>query len=212
MSKGLVFFIVMLITLMLGGIASGIYVAVVRNRTPEEQKKNPVNIVPVVSMIMVTSLFLGLVIFGAYYILSMPDVKPQECPTCAKCLLSEDDFVALKHAEAQIQDFQNKASYVPDVSVQQSCTHKPGGIKGQGSCGSYFAPGGPAPPVSTTLPKVRIADTPVAPKQRVGALPAERRAEHAYQPFGPQPRPKVNSPLPRWGENPKAIEMDIFNN
>lgn len=142
MSRIIVFIVIMVISLMLGGVASGIYVAMMRNRSAEEQKEKPVNIAPVVSFIMITSLLTGLIVYGIYYLVTIPEAAPPKppCPKCAKCLLSEDDFSNLRKAEKVITDFQRKAAFVPDVAVQETCSKRMAGVGG-GSCGNFFKSG-----------------------------------------------------------------------
>jgi hypothetical protein len=142
MSRIIVFIVIMVISLMLGGIASGIYVAMMRNRSPEEQKEKPVSIAPVVSFIMITSLLTGVIVYGIYYLVTIPPSAPPAppCPKCAKCLLSEDDFSNLRKAEKVITDFQRKAAFVPDVAVQETCSKRMAGVGG-GSCGNFFRSG-----------------------------------------------------------------------
>ncbi len=147
---------------MLGGVASGIYVAMMRNRSAEEQEKNPVNIAPVVSFIMITSLLTGIIVYGIYYLLTIPEapkVEQKPCPTCVKCLLSEDDFNNLHKAEKVITDFQRKASFVPDVAIQETCPKRQPGV-GRRGCGgeNYFKPEVGAPEMS--LPPYIPINTP----------------------------------------------------
>lgn len=184
MNKFLVFLIILFITLSIGGIACGIYAAVLNNRTPEEKKANPVNIYTVIGLVMTVSLLVGLIIFGIYYIVTLPpgvDVKP--CDQCKKCLLSKDDFDNLRKAENVIADFQTKASYVPDINVTESCSKRSPGIRGA-SCGNYFRPsGGNGVPGAQDIPMDEInvpyvAPTPVAPK----ALPPAQNRDINFQP------------------------------
>jgi hypothetical protein len=140
MSKIVVFIIIMAISLVLGGISSGIYVAVIRNQDSKNDNEvvEKTSVAPVVSFIMITSLLLGLLIFGIYYLATLEIPKPAPpCPKCAKCVISEDDFTNLRRAEKEIVNFQEKANLVPDISVQESCSNKTAGIGAKG-CGNFF--------------------------------------------------------------------------
>lgn len=188
MSRILAFLIIMLISLTLGGVASGIYVAMIRNRTDEEKERNPISIAPVVTLIMVVSLLLGLVVFGIYYLATMPSEKTcPECKKCDECVLSEEDFRRLKRAENDIASFQEKANYVPDIKVKETCRGGETGIEG-GNCTKYRFKTQPEPPAVSYI----------SPKPTLGAHPPVRVERQPERPVGGMRKlPFDGSPIAR---------------
>ena len=114
-----IFFIILLITLSLGAIACGIYVAVQRNKP--EYKRDPArapSVIPIVSFIMVLSLVVGLLIFTIYYaIYKVTPIPPNyidkfSCPK-PKTFLTPEEFDAVEKAEETINQFANKVGMLP---------------------------------------------------------------------------------------------------
>jgi len=113
--------IIVVVCLILGAIAAGIYIAVFKSK-PENQGKSfdPA----VVVLIMVMSLLLGLLIVALYYL-----ITGRECP---ECMWGAEDAAELKKAEDVFDTLQTKANRIPrNLNYSAACDGDPSG----GTCG-----------------------------------------------------------------------------
>lgn len=118
--------IIVIVSLILGAIVSGIYVIAFKNK-PENAGKSfdPA----VVVLIMILSLLTGLLIVSVYYL-----VTGKECPECD---WGVKDAQALRQAEGTFDALQQKADRIPrDLSYSASCDADPSG----GACGIKTRP------------------------------------------------------------------------
>ncbi len=124
-----IFFIILLITLSIGAIACGIYVAVQRSKP--EYKRDPArapSVIPIVSFIMVLSLVTGLLIFTVYYAVTKVTPIPPDYinrANCPKSFLTEAEFLAVDNAERTLSNFRDKVRSLPKIQVDAEC---PGGV------------------------------------------------------------------------------------
>lgn len=133
----LIFLAILAICLSLGGIGSGIYVAVQKNKYKDKPKDMP-SVIPTVVLIMVVSFFLALVIFAIAFTLTRSSA-PQEhkcpemiCPPCRECekaIFTESDYRDMVTAQHVLQDIGKKVDKVPrDIKVTAECQKGPNGV------------------------------------------------------------------------------------
>jgi hypothetical protein len=134
----LIFLAILAICLSLGGIGSGIYVAVQKNKYKDKPKDMP-SVVPTVVLIMVVSFFLALVIFAIAFTITRSPPAPEEhkcpnivCPPCKECekaIFTETDYRDMVTAQHVLQDIGRKVDQVPrDIKVTADCQKGPGGV------------------------------------------------------------------------------------
>lgn len=145
------YLVIMLISLSLGAIGVGIYI-VKSNSDQKNNKNNPKGeprwSVATVTMIMVTSLLVGLLGCGIYYGITY---KPKElgcsdfsdslkgscCPKCEKCIWGPGDVQKFQEAQDEVDMLRAKANEIPrhihvtaDCDNTELCAAKPGGCCG----------------------------------------------------------------------------------
>jgi hypothetical protein len=181
MSKVLIFIIILLVSLSLGAIGVGIYIANFRSKP---QNKNRDFSVATVTLIMVTSLLMGLLIFAIYYGLTYePEQVKATCnlqdsegkPCCPTCGWGPDDIKALVAAEQTFDTLQNKVNVIPrDMSYRAKCDSDPSGA----ACGIKTRGGMPKPQVPETPAQPLAGQTgPAPPTDFRTRVPVPRRNE-----------------------------------
>lgn len=145
MNKILIFMIIMLVCLSLGAIGVGIYVTNFRSK-PENKNKS--FSVATVSLIMISSLLVGLLAFGIYYGLTYDHELTCEqvqgryskcnpkCPTCPTCIWGPEDQKALARAEHTVKGLQAKAVGIPrNLRFRAQCDDDKCAREGKSCCG-----------------------------------------------------------------------------
>lgn len=196
----------MLVSLSLGAISVGIYIARF-NATREKNMRNaPKNhgsfakwSVVAVTMIMLTSLLVGLLACGIYYGVTY---KPKEltcadmsdalkgkcCPTCEKCIWGPSDEKSWNQAQETVGSLREKANIIPrHLQVMADCDAT-AGCTGGACCGIKT---GNLTPAAYHTVRVQTPAQPHVPQQRpqpgIGLqqntpVPLANRA--AVDPFG----------------------------
>lgn len=181
MAAWLAFLIIMSIALIIGGISSGIYVAVKKSQQNKDPKSKPqpTNIAMTVSFIMVLSFLVGLLVFAFYYIFTTQKPECPPPPPCPNCLFTEKDFQNLTNARETIREFQTKASYIPDVGVKIDCARREGG-----ECA--------VPPRVWSVPDIPLPPGVVDPIKQSGSGQKVPSAPNAIvdRPLGGRPLPR----------------------
>lgn len=132
----------MLVSLSLGAIGVGIYIANFRSK-PENRNRN--FSVATVSLIMVTSMLVGLLAFGVYYGLTYENVmtceevqaKYSNCnPVCPTCIWGPKDVHDLRKAEGTVHNLQRKARGIPrNLKIKAQCDDTTCAVGDKSCCG-----------------------------------------------------------------------------
>lgn len=126
----------MLISLSLGAIGVGIYVANFRSK-PENKYKN--FSVATVSLIMITSFLTGLLICGIIYAVTLeaPPCPEKECPTCPTCTWGPAQAKQLADAQQAFRQLEQVVETVPrNLRYSTNCDADPTGT----ACGVSATP------------------------------------------------------------------------
>lgn len=118
MSNLIAFLIIMAISLAVGGLVTGTYVAV-ENKKPENKDK-PVSAVTIAFM-MLSFGFAGIITYGGYYYYFN---KPTPSK-CATCIFNGEDLEKYNNAVTFLDGFNKRLDKLPRASVHQTCIDEP---------------------------------------------------------------------------------------